>query len=619
MSNWQNVTLGDVGRAVARYRPFIAVVAGVLVIAFWLPGRSNNTQTVQATGKSTTGGPAQNSTATTLATDATLSTETTLAPTSAVAATGKAAAGTTKKVTGSPANSVTVGPNGQVQITGEVGPDCDTARGRIKIPSVYAPPCAPPYKGDNGGATSLGVSAAEIKIIWYHAKSNAAADAALAAAGASDDPALVKTTVGQYFAAMSAHWERYGRKINLEWVEGNADSTDDAAGRADGIALADKKPFLVINAANNGMVDVLAAKKVICICTTSQPQEFYEKYQPYAGYTTLMASTQGYIHRAEYVGKRLAGRVAKYAGTRDALPMSTEKRVFGLLWYETPDHAYASGIEFFKRELHDKYNVALAKDIAYNGYPDVASTQEQARPDITAMKAAGVNSLIFSGDPIAPAIFTQEATRQTWFPEWIITGSALTDTTLFARTYDKQQWDKAFGVSFLSARADNTLGDPYKLLQWNDGSTPAAPNTYPVIYAPIWITFTGIHMAGPNLSPQTFQQGLFNYPVSGRGLLTGPTASYGKHGIWPFTDYTEYDDVTEIWWNGTATGIDETGHQGTGMYAYVDGGKRYLPGEHPSTDPKAFVAAGAVTYYTSLPPNDKGPDYPRDKSTDKKP
>ena len=28
-----------------------------------------------------------------------------------------------------------------------------------------------------------------------------------------------------------------------------------------------------------------------------------------------MASTQGYIHRAEYVGKRLAGRKAKFAGT----------------------------------------------------------------------------------------------------------------------------------------------------------------------------------------------------------------------------------------------------------------------------------------------------------------
>ena len=31
---------------------------------------------------------------------------------------------------------------------------CDTDRGTITVPSVYAPPCVPAFEGDNGGATS---------------------------------------------------------------------------------------------------------------------------------------------------------------------------------------------------------------------------------------------------------------------------------------------------------------------------------------------------------------------------------------------------------------------------------------------------------------------------------
>ena len=623
MSNWENVTLGDLGRALTRYRPFIAVVGAVLAIAILLPGREGD-QNV-ATGPQTTTDASSETTDTTAAPDTTVAGTDTTGVTAggpSVTSGGRRSSGTRTAgtgVTGSPASSVTVDEGGAVKVTGEVGPDCDTARGRIKVPSNYAPPCAPPYKGENGGATSFGVTGDTVTVVYYHIKTNPAADAALRQAGASDERANVQAAVRQYFGLLSAHWERYGRKVEVKFFEGNADAAQDDVGRSDAIKIADMKPFAVINAANNGMIDVLASKGIICICSTSQPQEFYEKYAPYAGYTTLMASTQGYIHRAEYVGKRLNGRVAKYAGTRDAIPMNTEQRKFGLLWYETADNAYASGVAFFKKELKEKYGIELAADQAYNGYPDVAKTQEQARPAITKLKGAGVNSLIFSGDPIAPAIFTQEATRQTWFPEWIITGSALVDTTLFARTYDKTQWNRAFGVSFLTARIDNKLDDSYRLLQWHAGQAPAAPNTYPVIYAPIWVLFTGIHMAGPNLTPQTFQQGLFNYPVSGKGLLTGQTRSYGRHGIWPFTDYTTYDDVTEIWWDPNATGIDETGHQGTGMYQYVDGGKRYLPGEHPSTDPKVFVTDGAVSFYDDLPAGDRPPEYPHDPSLHKQP
>src|SRR5690349_24643607 len=39
------------------------------------------------------------------------------------------------------------------------GPNCDTRTGRVKVPLSYAPPCVPPFHGDNGGATANGVTA----------------------------------------------------------------------------------------------------------------------------------------------------------------------------------------------------------------------------------------------------------------------------------------------------------------------------------------------------------------------------------------------------------------------------------------------------------------------------
>src|SRR6266436_6370834 len=50
----------------------------------------------------------------------------------------------------------------------DFGPNCDTTTGRVKIPSVYAPPCVQPFTGKSGGATSPGVTNNEIKIVVYN-------------------------------------------------------------------------------------------------------------------------------------------------------------------------------------------------------------------------------------------------------------------------------------------------------------------------------------------------------------------------------------------------------------------------------------------------------------------
>ena len=43
---------------------------------------------------------------------------------------------------------------------------------------------------------------------------------------------------------------------------------------------------------------------------------------------------------------------------------------------------------------------------------------------------------------------------------------------------------------------------------------------------------------------------------------------------------------------------------------YVDGGKRYLPGKWPTSDPGLFDPAKSLTIYQSIPPEYAAPTYP---------
>src|ERR1051325_10014151 len=191
--------------------------------------------------------------------------------------------------------------------------------------------------------------------------------------------------------------------------------------------------------------------------TVELPNKFYKRWAPYV-WSTLKSADNTYQLLDEYITKRLNGPKAKWAGETD---FTLKNRVFGLLQYETRDYAYKEASQTLVKLL--KSHGINLKVIYFNGYPDLQANQEQARPDIQAMKAAGVTTLICGCDPFAPIFFTQEATRQAYFPEWIDVGSALTDTTFFGRLYDPTQWKNAFGMGQLVARLPEKLSDSYRL------------------------------------------------------------------------------------------------------------------------------------------------------------
>lgn len=222
---------------------------------------------------------------------------------------------------------------------------------------------------------------------------------------------------------------------------------------------------------------------------------------------------------------------------------------------------------------------------------------------------AGVTTVIYYGDPLTPGALTEEATAQGWYPEWILGPSLLMDTTLFARLTSQDQWQNGFGISLIGARGSQETNGAFQIYDWVYGGEPPN-NTVNVLEPPLRTIFNGIHMAGPELTPETFRDGLLRIPPAGGGP-TQVHVSRGDHDIWPEFDWGGSDDLALIWWDPEATGEDEVGGEGEGMYRYANGGQRYLLGEMPESIEEAglFDVEASVTVYEEVPEEDTTPDY----------
>ena len=152
----------------------------------------------------------------------------------------------------------------------------------------------------------------------------------------------------------------------------------------------------------------------------------------------------------------------------------------------------------FVAELNEQ-GIEIAERLPYQ--LDPASIQASAAQIIAKLKASGVTTVIFSGDPVAPGDFTREATAQEYFPEWLLADSALVDTTAFSRTYDQEQWQHAFGVSQLSARTLPEVSGYYSLYQWFSGQEAPANDSIGVHRAAArTVPLDGCRPTGPNLT-----------------------------------------------------------------------------------------------------------------------
>ena len=488
------------------------------------------------------------------------------------------------------------------------GERCDTERGQLAIPSYYAAECWAPFDGENSGASERGVTGDSIKVVVYLGPDNDPIINYITDAISNDDTNEdVKDTITKHFQMLETYYETYGRSIDLQFYESSGIASDAAVARADAVKIAEEMdPFIVLGAPalTTAFGEELNARGIMCYgCGGGTREKILANRAPlYFG--GGLDNEQARIHNIEALVKQVAGRNAEYAGDP---AFQTQERKFGYLYIETSEDSAISAAAY--RDTLAERGVELAEMVPYVLNP--ATLQETAANSITRLKSAGVTTVIFAGDPIAPRDFTQEATAQNYHPEWFLNLSVLIDTNVFSRTYDQDQWEHAFGLTALSTRIDaEVFGEitGRKIYEWFHGEEPAAIDTIGVLVpAPNWF-MNMLQGTGPNLTYQTFHDAVFAYTPVRQGVIA-PHSTWGDHGFWSRLDGPDYegiDNVTKIWWDRNDTGADEIQNEGSGVWQFIDGGKRYFADDWPEEDFGAFDSSRAVGILDA-PPADETP------------
>ena len=522
-----------------------------------------------------------------------------------VPATGAAGAGTTGVTAGAARGPATSGPFAR---TGAGAPGSAPARGpaatgpaggsgpavvagadcsggtRQDGNSPYSPPCLDWRATDNGGATIRGVTKDTITIAMRENPNQGRNNDSELAKKAKEkgltdtqeDKVRTRDALLEYF---NTHYQLYGRKVKLVTYTGRGDMVKEFGGGGQEEANADALKvgqeigaFADLSAISQPYLDALVRQKVVAFGGLHMPQSYYQARAPYA-WGQLIDCTSLVENAIDLMAKRFKPNTP--AARAGSTAMRQKPRRFGVLVPDDP--IYRQCLDEGRPRLKAA-GIDIAKEIDYA--LDFSKMQQEA-PNIAAqLKDAGVTTVVLITDPALPYFLTGAATQQDYWPEWVVTGTVLTDVDILGQFYDQDQWQFAYGQSFLSDIFQGKDSESYRAYKAVRQDEPAI--TRDQYYYSFLMLFIGLQMAGPNLTPQTFQAGMFAYPAR--------TGSFGRWSFSP-TDYTASDDAREIYWDRNALSAF---NNKPGRYVTLNGGRRFRGGTWPAEAPPAPIPPPAA-------------------------
>jgi hypothetical protein len=432
-----------------------------------------------------------------------------------------------------------------------------------QIEDPQSPPCVPYWQGDNGGSTYKGVDAAEIRI----------------AVPNYDD---MKNFYAEMEQFLNTRFEFYGRKIRLLSNQKDA-SADPAVQRAMAQRADDE---LHVFASTSFFSDggfhyhlELAKRKIVTsFFMPMMTEQMLAQYHPYLWQYTppidTIAESEG-----EWICSRLHPGHADHAGDPT---MQSKERQWGLILqsFHKDDPITAAPLE---RGLA-KCGIQLAAVYEANNFGDNTTAATNA---ILKMKQENVTSVVCLCLQLATKTLGQAATNQGYFPEWVLGSFFLLDNNWTARNYSfpAEQRDQSFGLSFFP-RQLKVNNYPWRWAatevnpRTDTGSTGGANSSAFMYgyfrYEDLLLLASGIQMAGPHLTPETFARGLqqTRFPNPDHPNMEGKVGFSPDNG-----PHSMMEDGTEWWWSETAP--SPYPEEGAGTICYVNGGKRYRPGQWP--------------------------------------
>jgi hypothetical protein len=430
----------------------------------------------------------------------------------------------------------------------------------------YSPPCVN-FTGSNGGATTKGVTASDIHIAYRVTQDKGFQQTLAELAGASlqDTPADVQRTITALAQYFNTHYQFYGRKIVVDYYNGQGQLTNELLGNGQAQADADAltvgqqmKSFGDLSAGSEPYADALSRQGVMGFGDPYMSQKWHIQHAPYV-WSIAVDGTKVASFAAEYEGKKLcpAGSPAVYAGGS----LKNKPRKFASL---APENSWYQESVQVARQVVQSYHCDPGENIEYQ--LDLSTMSNQAANIISKLQSDGVTTILCGCDPIIPVFLSGVAARQSYFPEFIVTGTALTDQDIVGQLWNQQFASHAFGISPNNPDVPYTQTLGYAAYKTARSDEPAFG--VELIYYQMAMLAIGIQMAGPDLTPQTFAAGMRAYPGG-----SGPAGTWG----YPKGEYSPYRDAREIWWDPTGTSVF---NNAPGRYASTN--QRYKQGAWPT-------------------------------------
>ncbi len=436
-----------------------------------------------------------------------------------------------------------------------------------------SPPCVPYFDPDidNGGATSKGVTGDAITI---------------AVPQQFFEDLNPPQKMVQFF---NKRYELYGRQLVLVpynttgCVEGQPDP---AKMRADAVLVDEEaSAFATLAYANcqgadHHYYDALAERKVLSIVDgnlTTGIEKNYAKRSPYqwnvmAGVDTITATT------ADFVCSSLAGRRPAYAGAAQA---TAAVRKFGVITTRSTDGT-TPDLGLLRSGLQ-RCGVALVEKRD-------DQTTGAARSGVNTMVAlqdAGVTSVLcLCNSPDLRSVYMTAASAQGYQPEWVQSSYINTDldNTYGGGNAPPDQSAHVIGVSFrnkLSRRQDMPWYAAVK--EADPAFEPSAGSYYSSHsrYMQLSLLAAGIQLAGPELTPETFAQGLQRAQFANPGAGEAPFFQSRVGFAGP--RHVMSVDASMFWFDPQQPGTIDPSVPGA--ICYVDRGRRYVLGAWPKGEP----------------------------------
>jgi len=437
----------------------------------------------------------------------------------------------------------------------------------------YSPPCFT-FRGDNGGDTSKGVTADEITVT-YRVTSDPNVLSVLATLmgiefnETGEDFRRTMEGLVDYF---NENFQFYGRQMAFESFEGTGSLVTELTGGGqeaagtDGLkAGVELEAFADITAVTQPYSEALATQETIAFGAPYLSREWFTERRPFAW---SLASDCSVVAEAasDYGLRRQIGQPAVFAGG----DLADETRRIAVISPNNPEYQQCA-----EAGLQVVTDAGEEIDLVTDYVLDLGRVPEQAKSIAAQIVSADITTISCFCDPLMLLSLTQEIDSQGLEPEWIVTGTGFVDLDLIGQGLAKKndQWLRAYGASPLAEQEPE--GESAGYLAYKSVRPEEEPSqAVDVLYYQLYQLSLGIQMAGPELTPETFETGMFSYPEA-----TGPA------GTWDYfpESYTPIVDLREVWWDPEKIS-PFNGEKGS----YRSNGKRFVPKDLEVGQPEVF-------------------------------